>query len=179
MGDAIRTRRLAWRLIFVAIVTALAFLQLLPLRLGSGGLPGPDLFVLLCFVWVLRRPDYVPVWLVAGVMLLADFLFMRPPGLWAAATVLGVEFLRVREASYRDLPFAAEWTIVGVVLSLMTLGAALTLAIFVVPQPPLGLTLIQLILTIAAYPLVVLVSAFGLGLRRPAPGEVDELGHRL
>jgi rod shape-determining protein MreD len=48
-----------------------------------------------------------------------------------------------------------------------------------VDQPTLGLTLLQLIATILAYPLVVAVTVFAFGLRRAAPGEVDDRGHRL
>jgi rod shape-determining protein MreD len=47
------------------------------------------------------------------------------------------------------------------------------------PQAPLGLTLIQLILTIGLYPVMAGVAQVALGLRRPAQGEVDALGHRL
>jgi rod shape-determining protein MreD len=41
------------------------------------------------------------------------------------------------------------------------------------------LTLIQLILTIGLYPVIAGVAQVALGLRRPAQGEVDALGHRL
>jgi rod shape-determining protein MreD len=142
-------------------------------------MPGPDLLVALAFAWVLRRPDYVPVLIVAAVMLAADFLFMRPPGLWAAITVMGVEFLRNREAGFRDLPFLVEWGMVALLLLGMTLANALVMLVLMVDQPSLGLTLLQLIATIAAYPLVVAMTVFALGLRRAAPGEVDDRGHRL
>lgn len=178
MGDAFFARRLAWRILFLALAFALAFVHLLPVSLGPAGVPGPDLFVLLVFAWVLRRPEYVPALLIALVMLTADFLFLRPPGLWAAITVLGAEVLRAREAQSRDLPFLAEWGLVGIVLAAMTFGEAIVLLLFFVDQPPFGLTLVQLVFTILAYPLVVAVSAFGFGLRKAAPGAVDELGHR-
>lgn len=179
MASALGARRVLWRLAFVGLATLVAFVQLLPLGSGAGGLPGPDLLALLAIAWVLRRPDFVPVGLIAAVMLAADFLFMRPPGLWAALVVLGTEFLRVREQGLRDLPFFVEWGLVAGVLLAMTLAEAATLLVFVVDQPSLGLTLIQLIMTILAYPLVVGVTAFGMGLRRAAPGEVDDMGHRL
>ena len=179
MVESLATRRLIWRVAFVTLAALVAFVQLLPLGSGAGGLPGPDLLSLLAIVWVLRRPDYVPVLLIAIVMLLGDFLFMRPPGLWAAITVLGTEFLRVREQGMRDLPFFVEWGLVASVLLAMTLGEALVLLILVVPQPPLGLTLIQLILTVIAYPLVVGLTTLVFGLRRAAPGDVDDMGRRL
>lgn len=179
MGESPGAQRFIWRSAFVGVVTLIAFAQLLPLGSGSGGLPGPDLLTLFAVAWVLRRPDFVPVTLIALLMLMADFLFMRPPGLWAAIVVVGTEFLRRREQGLRDLPFLAEWGLVAGVLLGMTLGEALLLLLFAVQQPSLGLTLIQLILTILAYPIVVGVTAFAFGLRKAAPGEVDELGRRL
>lgn len=179
MGETLDLRRQLWRLTFVALVVLIAFVRLLPFPGGQGGLPGPDLMVALAAAWVLRRPDYVPVGLIALVMLAADFLFLRPPGLWAAVVVLGTEVLRQREAGWRDLPFLVEWALVSVVLAAMWLANAAVLALFLVDQPPLGLTLLQLILTMLAYPVAVAVTAFVFGLRRAAPGEVDELGRRL
>jgi rod shape-determining protein MreD len=179
MAEAIATRRLFWRAVFVTVALLVIFVQLLPLGDGEGGVPGPDLLVAFALAWAARRPDYVPVILVAAVMLLADFLFMRPPGLWAAITVLGVEFLRNREAGFRDLPFLVEWGIVAALLLAMTLAHAAVLLVLMVDQPTLGLTLLQLIATLLSYPLVVAVTVFALGLRRAAPGEVDDRGHRL
>jgi rod shape-determining protein MreD len=179
MADAIATRRVVWRTVFVGLALLVAFVRLLPLGDGAGGVPGPDLLVALALAWAVRRPDYVPVLLLAALMLMADFLFMRPPGLWAAITVLGVEFLRNREAGFRDLPFPVEWGMVALLLLVMTLANGFVLLVLMVDQPTLGLTLLQLIATILSYPLVVAVTVFALGLRRVAPGEVDDRGHRL
>ncbi|MGE5198572.1 MAG: hypothetical protein ACM3H9_02945 [Rhodospirillaceae bacterium] len=179
MVESAATRRLFWRSVFLMLALLVAFVRLLPLGEGAGGVPGPDLLVALALAWAIRRPDYVPVLLVAAVMLVADFLFMRPPGLWAAITVLGVEFLRNRETAFRDLPFLVEWGMVALLLLGMTLANAFVLLVLMVDQPSLGLTLLQLIATILAYPLVVAVTVFALGLRRAAPGEVDDRGHRL
>ncbi len=179
MADMFRPRVIFGQIAFVGASATIAFFHLLPVGGAPANLPGPDLIVLVVFAWAFRRPAYVPPLLVATVALVADFLFMRPPGLWAAATVLGLEMLRGRAFASRDLPFLVEWAMVAAVLAMMTFGQAAILLVFVVEQPPLGLTLVQLILTILVYPLVVLVTAFGLNIRRAAPGEVDELGRRL
>lgn len=179
MAERSVSRRIFWQAVFLTLALLVAFARLLPLGDGTGGVPGPDLLVVLAFAWVLRRPDYVPVALVAAVMLAADFIFLRPPGLWAAITVIGMEFLRNREAAFRDLPFLGEWGMVALVLLAMTLVNALVLLIFMVDQPTLGLTLLQLIATILAYPLVVGVTVFALGLGRVAPGGSVDKGKRL
>jgi rod shape-determining protein MreD len=68
---------------------------------------------------------------------------------------------------------------VGVGMAAVSLAHRIVLAVVMTPQAPLGLTLIQVILTIALYPVVAGVAHLALGLRRPAQGEVDALGHRL
>ena len=179
MVDPVTSERWRYRALFVGLTLAILSLRLLPLGDGTGGLPGPDLPTALALAWVVRRPDYVPIGLIAAVVLLADIVQMRPPGLWAAIVVIGVAFLRSREATSRDLLFPGEWALASAVLFAMTLLYWLVLAVFMVPHPGLGLLLLQFLATAAAYPAVVLVSRLLLGLRKAAPGEVDALGHRL
>ena len=105
MVDPIRATRLAHRLLFVGIVAVLIFIRILPLSSMPSSIPGPDLALGLTLAWVLRHPDYVPAVTIAGVFLLEDLLFMRPPGLWALIVLAGTEFVRAREVVTRDLPF--------------------------------------------------------------------------
>lgn len=179
MVDPVAASRLGHRLLFAALAALILFVRMLPLDAVPARFPGPDLILGLTLVWVLRRPDYVPALLIAGVLLLEDLLSMRPPGLWTLIVLLGTEYLRSREATLRDIPFALEWLIAGVAITAMTVANGLVLALFLVPQAGPGLTALQALATIAAYPLVVLVTIFVFRLRKAAPGEVDALGHRL
>lgn len=179
MADTVVTRRWRTRALYVALAFLIAFGRLLPLDAGPSVWPGPDLILLLTYAWVLRRPDAVPVLLVALVVLMSDILFMRPLGLWTACAILGLEFLRRREAFSRDLPFPAEWALVSATILGITVLNALVLTLFVVIQPTLGQILIQTIITVLSYPLVVLFSSIALGVRKVTPGAVDQLGHRL
>ncbi len=179
MAEVLVTRAWRYRTLFAVLAFLIVFLRLLPLDPGPGNLPGPDLLVGLAFAWVLRRPDYVPVLLVAAVILTTDVFFLRPLGLWTACVILGLEFLRAREPFSRDLPFLFEWGVVATTIVFMTLGYVLILALFAVDQPALGLTLLQMLATILAYPLIVLFSARVIGLKKIPPGAVDQLGHRL
>ena len=179
MVDAVAVQRWRGYAVFGAVALACVAITLLPLGHRGGGLPGPDLLTAIALVWVIRRPDCVPVGLVAAVMLLADLVQMRPPGLWAGLVVLGVEFLRARQASLRNMPFLAEWALAAAVLLAMTLARWLLLTLFFVPYPGIGLLLLQSVMTLAAYPLVVAVARHVFGLRKAAPGEVDALGHKL
>lgn len=178
MVESTHAGRWTYRGVFLALVTLVIFAKLLPLNPGPGKFPGPDLLVLMACAWVVRRPDYLPVVLVVLVFLMADFLFMRPLGLWTALAIMGLEALRRRSVVLRDVGFLTEWLTVSVVITGMFLANALVLKVFLVDQPGLGLTLIRLISTLLVYPVVVVLAARAVGLRKIAPGEVDRLGHR-
>ncbi len=139
----------------------------------------PDLLILLACVWVVRRPSFAPVWMIAVIFLLADMLFQRPPGLWTALTLFLTEVLRRRSRSMRTLPFMLEWGTVTVGITTISVVYWFTLSMVMVPQAQVGLALLQLCLTLIAYPAVVFVSYALFGVSRAAPGEVDALGHQL
>lgn len=164
-----------YRLLFVLMAAFLAFVQLLPLDPGPGQMPGPDILLLCALFWTVVRPALVPVWLLAVVFLMSDLLLMRPPGLWTALTILGCEFLRSRRVLYRNAPFVMEWLLVAVVVAAMTVANVIMLSIFAVPQPTFGLTVIRLIFTILAYPLVVVLAGRAIGLAKQS-GERDAIG---
>jgi len=164
---------------FLLLAFALIFVQLLPLNTTPRVLPFPDLLLLFTCLWAVRRPDYLSVLSVAGVFLLADLLFHRPPGLMAALAVVATEALRARAPGLRASSFGMEWLTVALAILAVTLAGRFALAIVMMPQAPLGLTLLQMVLTILSYPLAVAL-AWGLfGITRPALGEVNALGQRL
>ena len=179
MIDVAPSSKWAYRSLFLLLVILIVFVRLIPLQTTPALWAMPDLLICIVFAWVLRRPDYVPILLIATVVLTLDFLFMRPPGLMAALVVLGAEFLRARIRTVRELPFSLEWGMVaGVIMGIMVANRAILIAVMS-PRPPLGLSLLQLIATLAAYPLVVAFSRYALGIRKISPGEVDALGHRI
>lgn len=164
-----------YRAFFVLIAAVIAFVQLLPLKPGPGQLPGPDILLLCALFWTIVRPALVPVWLLAAVFLMTDLLLMRAPGLWTALAILGCEFLRSRRVLLRNAPFVMEWLLVTVVVAAITISNLVILSIFAVPQPTFGLTVIQLVLTILAYPVVVVLAGRVIGLSKPS-GERDAIG---
>lgn len=170
----------AHRLIFAGVALLLLFLRLLPIHPAqAGSLPGPDLLLCLAFAWTMRRPEYLPVWLLALVLLVEDFLLMRPPGLWTALVILAAEFIRSRIALTRELNFGVEWLLVAGLMLGTFLAYRLIFALAFLPQPELGYAAIQIIWSILCYPAVVAVSRYALDLRKPAAGEVDAYGRRL
>ncbi len=164
-----------YRAVFVALALFLITFKLLPLNLASSGLPGPDLLVLLAFAWTVRQPAVVPLGLILGVFLLADFLFIRPPGLWTALVIVACEFLRRRRLTMTEFPFLVEWGAVGVAVLGMVLLNRLALWVLLADLDSLGLSLAHAIVTVAVYPLVVVVSKYVFGLRKLGPAELEAL----
>ncbi|MBE1298276.1 rod shape-determining protein MreD [Phycobacter azelaicus] len=166
------------RMAFPALALVLIFFHLLPLDTLPSRWAPPDLLLALALAWSLRRPDFVPTILIGATMLVADMMFQRPPGLFAMLVVLGCEFLKSRVMPHRETAFAAEWLAVAVVICGIVVLNRSILAVLAVAQAPLGLTLMQAVLTIAAYPLVVVFSQTLLGVRKLSPAEAEVLGSR-
>ncbi|WP_374645863.1 rod shape-determining protein MreD [Tabrizicola sp.] len=179
MDDFWRQTHWIFRALFLGLALLLLFVRLLPLNHAPGALPGPDLLICLILAWIVRRPDFLPMPLIAGVILLEDLVLMRPPGLWTAIVVLATEFLRSRIALTRELNFIVEWVLVSGVMLAMLLSYRLALGLAFVPQPPFGFAVVQMLWSIALYPLVVGLSRLIFDLRKPAMGEVDDFGRRL
>lgn len=165
----------SFRALFFALCLVVITMKLLPLNLAAGGIPGPDVLVLLAFSWIVRQPALVPIGLLLVVFLLADFLFMRPPGLWTALVLIAGESLRRRRLTMTELPFLVEWGTVAVAIMGMVLLNRMILWMLLVDLDSLGLTLAHGIVTIAAYPIVVGISKFVLGLRKLGPTELEAL----
>ncbi|MBQ4825196.1 rod shape-determining protein MreD [Leisingera sp. HS039] len=178
MANTSPARIWAMRAAFPALALLIMFFHLLPLNTEPRFWAPPDFLLLLAITWSLRRPDFVPALSIALVMLLADLLFHRPPGLLALLTVLACEFLKARAAPHRESTFISEWLAAGVTLIGMAVLNRLVLVVFGVAQAPLSLTVIQIVMTIAAYPLAVWVSQAILGVRKLSPSEAETLMSR-
>ncbi len=172
MIDRLTLRRIGFGLLFLILSGVVIFVRLLPLGSVNGGFIPPDLIVCLGFAWVIRRPDFMPVLLFAAVLLLTDLLFLRPPGVWTALAVIGLEVLRSRVGLLRDQPFLVEWATVAAVLAGMMLAERLLLTVFFVGQGGLGLSVMSLIVNALAYPLAAAFSVWALRVRRLLPGEL-------
>ncbi len=162
---------------FAALAAAATFLALLPFGAGPGGVPGPELIVCMVAAWVLRRPDYVPVWLLLGVLLLDDALLMRPLGLWTLIVLAMSEHLRRRADPTRATSFGAEVALVAGCIAAAFAANHLALIVLLAPTPPFGGQVLHAAVTIASYPAVALMCR-AIGVRRLAPGELDSLGTR-
>jgi rod shape-determining protein MreD len=87
--------------------------------------------------------------------------------------------IRNRNALWRDFSFPIEWAMISVVKAAVVLLYWLVLGLFMVEQAAFGLYLIQLIGTVAVYPVMVALSVFVFGVRKVGHGELEALGHRI
>ena len=170
-------RRLwGYRATYLLLTSLIAFAALLPFG-PDDGVPGPELTFCLTCAWVLRRPDYVPIWLLIPVLLLQDALMMRPLGLWTLITFLVTEYLRRRVDHSEALPFWSEVALVSAwIVAAFGLYHVSHLLLLAETAPVRGLAL-QALATIVFYPLIAIFSQL-IGVRRLAPGELDTLGSR-
>lgn len=173
MVDALFPRIWIMRSLYLGLCILLLFVHLLPLDHLPPTWAGPDFVMALTFAWAVRRPDYVPTILVGLVALWLDLMLQRPPGLWAALMVVSTQTLRSRAPALRDLTFAAEWASVAGTMVAITMANRIVLAVLMVDQAPLGLSLMQLLSTLVAYPLVAIISHALFGVRKIAPGDLE------
>lgn len=167
------------RLGFALIAALLILAALLPFGSEAGRLPGPDFLLCILFTWMMRRPDFIPLWLVALVFLVEDILMLRPIGLWAALVVLAAEILRARSVLMRELSFFMEWAVVAGLMLAMLLVYRFVFALTFLPQVGLGFALVQWLWSVVAYPAAVLFTSYVLALRKPSLGEIDAYGRRF
>ena len=167
------------RLVYFGCSAVLVFISLAPFGFVPQRTPPPDLLLCLTLTFVLRRPEFAPVWLVAAVFLLADILLLHPPGLWTAIVVVLVEFTRTQEYRFREQPFLLEWAFVAAAMFLALLANRLMLAITLAPLSGFGAVTLHYIVSVLAYPFVVLFCYFFLRIRKISPDEAIRFGHRL
>jgi len=167
MGSDPITRWVTAPGIYLALAVMFLMIRLLPFGAAEPGWPGPDLMLCLTAAWVQRRPDLMPLGLIAATAFLGDLLLQRPPGLWAALTVLGTEYLRRQVLPGQMQSFPAEFLVFALLNAALILTNWFVLALFVVPQPTLGAVMAQLPVSLLAYPACVFVLVHFLGIRRP------------
>ena len=179
MAEGADSKTWAQRVVFVALAFVVIVVDLVPLDMRPSLWVSPDLLLAVTLAWVARQPHYVPVLVIAFLFLMTDFLFMRPPGLWAALVVILTEMIRRRHREFRNMPMLVEWGTIAFGVAAITVANRIALAVVMSPQAPLGLTLIELVSTISVYPVVLLVAHFVFGVTRTAPGEIGNRGQIL
>jgi len=152
---------------------------LLPFDLSAEGLPRPDILYIITIIYLIRRPEIVPVWAVFLVFFLRDVLTTAPLGLWTFLVLVGTEVVRSNIQAFREYPFLLEWAWVVAIYGGALVAQQVVLTLTLAVTPGALDQLFQALFTAAAYPVIVAVLRFGFGIKRPPPGEYDAWGHRL
>ena len=173
MIDALLLKTWAYRAGFVFLALLLTLTELLPLNTLPASWVMPDVLLCVTFVCCIRRPQYVPMLIIALVFLFQDLLLNRPPGLFAALTLIASEWLKRRSRRSEEFSFVKEYLSVTAAIAAVLLGTRWGLGVVMLPMPEAYLTLSELLSTVLFYPVVVLFTQVVLKVRRAAFGELE------
>lgn len=155
------------RMLYAALCGFVMMFHLLPLGQIGAITFSPDIVLCITLAWVVRRPAYAPIVLIAAVVLLADLLMMRVPGLWAALCVLLADSTTRQRLKMRSTGFGVEWLRVSLGIAAIFALERIVLGVLLVETPPLGANIAQLAATIAVYPVVVAITSGVFRVRKP------------
>lgn len=146
-------RRSTWPTLLGMLVTLAASLLIhaAPTRLPTGADILPLFPLITLYIWAVRRPRYVPPWLIFIVGLLQDLLIGGPMGVWALSYLVAFAIARPREeeSSGEVIPISIRFA----VLTLIALGVAWGAGSVALGQPAATADLVtEGILTIILFP---------------------------
>ncbi len=167
-----------YRTAFLGIGMAFILWSIIPFDLSAGALPVPNIFFCITMSYVVRRPEYVPVWAVFIVFFLWDVLTQAPLGLCTLLVVMGTEVVRGNIQAFREYNFGLGWLWISAIFVAITATEQILLALTLSDTPRLFGQVLLILFTVAAYPVTVGVMKFGFGITRPQPGELDAWGNR-
>lgn len=144
-----------------------ALLDLSPLPNGSGSASMPSLAVCVLFFWTLARPDLLPGWLLLGVGIAVDLVAGLPPGPSAMGLLLGRQVALSMRRSLLSQRAAVIWAAflpcAGAALGVRWLMTSLLLGHLF----SLRTLVLEVALTLAAYPLAAILLGLLVPGRRP------------
>ena len=149
------------QIIYFCIGLLIIFFQILPLQTTPQTWSGPNVLLVFFATIVTKRPEFTSSFLVASIFLIEDFFLMRPPGLMSSLTVLGFYFLK-RKFQYKESnSLIFGWGSVTTCLTIILLLYYFISVLLFIPSAGLRLTLMELLATLALYPVFsVLIKSF-------------------
>lgn len=151
----------AHQVVYFCIGLLIIFFQILPLQTTPQAWSGPNVLLVFFAAIVTKRPEFTSSFLVASIFLIEDFFLMRPPGLMSSLTVLGFYFLKRKFQNQEDNSLISSWGSVTTCLTIILLLYYFISILLFIPSAGFRLTLIELIVTLALYPVFsVLIGSF-------------------
>ena len=160
-------RGMIYPLIFVFISLLFMFFRMLPLDLTVRNWTAPDFLICFMLAWSMRKPEAVPSILIAAIFLIQDFLFQRPPGLYAALALLLCEWSKRQALLAEEFPFLIEWLTAPMAMVALFVSYRLVLSLSLSALAPFRLSLFELLITIVSYPIIVGICRYALRLKSP------------
>lgn len=160
-------RSIIYPLIFIFISFLYMFFRMLPLDLIARSWAAPDILICFMISWSMRKPEAIPPILIAAIFLLQDFLFQRPPGLYAALALLVCEWSKRQALLAEEFPFLIEWLTATMALVALFVGYRLILSLSFSALAPFRLSLFELFITIVSFPIIVGICRYALRLKSP------------
>lgn len=179
MEDVSPFRLWMYRASFVGIGLLCVLWSIIPFDLSADALPVPDLFYCITMAYVVRRPEYVPIWAVFFVFFMRDVLTQAPLGLFTLLIVMATEVVRANIQAFREYIFGLEWLWIAAIFVFITLLQQALLALTLSDTPRLLEQVLLILFTVLVYPVIVGAMKFGFGITRPRPGVYDAWGKRL
>ena len=146
-------RSFAHQVIYFCIGLLIIFFQILPLQTIPQTWSGPNVLLVFFAAIVSKRPEFTSSFLIASIFLIEDFFLMRPPGLMSALTVLGFYFLKRKFQNQEVNSFIFGWGSVAACLTIILLLYYFISVLLFIPSAGFKLTLMELIVTLALYPI--------------------------
>ena len=159
-------KTLSYSVLLVGIILALTALWLIPFSTVPKVWVFPDLTLALALLWSARLPHNSPVAVIALLLLLQDFTFDRPPGLYAGLGVIAFGWVKRKTLRSEEFQFVSEWATFAIAVFGIFIAYRAVLWLTVLPVPSLSMRIIELAGTIGVYPLLVGFCRITLGLRR-------------
>ncbi len=164
---------------FLGIGLVSVLWSVIPFDLSAEALPDPDLFYCLTMAFLVRRPEYVPIWTVFVVFFMRDVLTLAPLGLSTLMIIIASEVVRTNVQAFREYIFGLEWLWVATMFTIITLIQNTVLTLTFADTPRLVEQVPLILFTVLAYPVIVWVIRYVFRITRPRPGESDAWGKRL
>ena len=151
----------AHQVVYFCIGLLIIFFQILPLQTTPQAWSGPNVLLVFFAAIVTKRSEFTSSFLVASIFLIEDFFLMRPPGLMSSLTVLGFYFLKRKFHYQEGNSLIFGWGSVTTCLTIILLLYYFISVLLFIPSAGFRLTLIELIVTLALYPVFsVLIGSF-------------------
>ena len=151
----------AHQVVYFCIGLLIIFFQILPLQTTPQTWSGPNVLLVFFAAIISKKPEFTSSFLIALIFLIEDFFLMRPPGLMSSFTVIGFYFLKRKFQNQESNSFILSWGSVTTCLTIILLLYYFISVLLFIPSAGFKLTLMELIVTLALYPIFsVLIGSF-------------------